>query len=184
MPTQAYSPVALMAILPNMLTHAELRGFPAPIEKYEVSADRYREEKFLPVSGTEMTVAKRDFSALADLLTSGINSDQVAEFKKRNRNITLTMDAALQTKIELALQQDDSVNRKEVSVVVMKDNTGDVLASACWPLPPVNDWDKLTLPQNELNKLPGWNVNTDIGFTHATQPGSTAKLGYRDGCVQ
>jgi cell division protein FtsW (lipid II flippase) len=155
---------------------AELRGFPAPIAKYQVSADSYREEKFLPVSGTEMTVAKRDFSALADLLSSGINSDQVAEFKKRNRNITLTMDAALQTKIELALQQDDSVNRKEVSVVIMKDNTGDVLASACWPLPPVNDWDKLTLPQNALNKLPGWNVNTDIGFTHATQPGSTAKL--------
>ncbi|MGN6265319.1 MAG: penicillin-binding transpeptidase domain-containing protein, partial [Ginsengibacter sp.] len=155
---------------------AELRGFPAPIAKYEVSADRYREEKFLPVSGTEMTVVKRDFSALADLLTSGINSNQVAEFKKRNRDVTLTIDAALQTKIELALQQDDSVNRKEVSVVVMKDNTGDVLASACWPLPPVNDWDKLTLPQNELNKLPGWNVNTDIGFTHATQPGSTAKL--------
>jgi cell division protein FtsI/penicillin-binding protein 2 len=155
---------------------AELRGFPAPIAKYEVSANRYREEKFLPVSGTEMTVVKRDFSALADLLTSGINSNQVAEFKKRNRDVTLTIDAALQTKIELALQQDDSVNRKEVSVVVMKDNTGDVLASACWPLPPVNNWDKLTLPQNELNKLPGWNVNTDIGFTHATQPGSTAKL--------
>jgi cell division protein FtsW (lipid II flippase) len=155
---------------------AELRGFPAPVEKYEVSADRYREEKFLPVSGTQMTVVKRDFSALADLLTSGINSAQVAEFKKRNRDITLTIDAALQTKIELALQGDDSVNRKEVSVVVMKDNTGDVLASACWPLPPLNDWEKLTLPQNALNKLPGWNVNTDIGFTHATQPGSTAKL--------
>lgn len=154
----------------------ELRGFPAPIAKYQVSANRYREEKFLPVSGTEMTVAKRDFSALADLLASGINSDQVAEFKKRNRNITLSMDAALQTRIELALQADDRVNRKEVSVVVMKDNTGDVLASACWPLPPVNDWDKLTLPQNALNKLPGWNVNTDLGFTHATQPGSTAKL--------
>jgi cell division protein FtsI/penicillin-binding protein 2 len=155
---------------------AELRGFPAPIAKYQVSAERYREEKFLPVSGTEMTVAKRDFSALADLLASGINSDQVAEFKKRNRNITLSMDAALQTRIELALQADDRVNRKEVSVVIMKDNTGDVLASACWPLPPVNDWEKLTLPQNALNKLPGWNVNTDLGFTHATQPGSTAKL--------
>ena len=43
-------------------------------------------------------------------------------------------------------------------------------------LPPVDDFDRLSLPENELNKLPGWNVNTDIGFTHATQPGSTAKL--------
>jgi len=51
-----------------------------------------------------------------------------------------------------------------------------VLASACWPLPPVDDFDRLSLPENEINKLPGWNVNADIGFTHATQPGSTAKL--------
>jgi hypothetical protein len=155
---------------------AELRGFPAPVVKYGVSADRFREEKFLPVAETEMTVTKRDYSALSNLLTAGINSNEVAEFKKRNRNITLTIDAALQTKIELALQDDDSVNKKRVSVVVMQDKTGDVLASACWPLPPVNDWDRLSLPANEINKLPGWNVNTDIGFTYATQPGSTAKL--------
>jgi cell division protein FtsW (lipid II flippase)/cell division protein FtsI/penicillin-binding protein 2 len=155
---------------------AELRGFPAPVVKYGVSADRFREEKFLPVTGTEMTVTKRDYSALSDLLTAGINSNAVAEFKKRNRDVTLTIDAALQTKIELALQDDDSVNKKRVSVVVMQDKTGDVLASACWPLPPVNDWDRLSLPINEINKLPGWNVNTDIGFTYATQPGSTAKL--------
>ncbi|MEO8413321.1 MAG: FtsW/RodA/SpoVE family cell cycle protein [Ginsengibacter sp.] len=158
-------------------THAaELRGFPAPVVSYQVSADRFRPEKFLPVTGTEMTVTKRDYSAIADLLTAGINSNEVAEFKKRNRDITLTMDAALQTKIELALQDDDSVNTKRISVVVMEDSTGDVLASACWPLPPVNDWEKLSLSENDINKLPGWNVNTDIGFTHATQPGSTAKL--------
>ena len=59
-----------------------------------------------------MTVTKRDYSALSDFLTAGINSNDVAEFKKRNRDIKLTLDAALQTKIELALQQDDSVNKK------------------------------------------------------------------------
>ncbi len=155
---------------------AELRGFPAPVVKYEVSASKFRAERFLPVTETEMTVTKRDYSALTNLLVAGINSNEVAEFKKRNRDITLTMDAALQTKIELAIQGDDSVNSKRVSVVVMEDNTGDVIASACWPLPPVNDWERLSLSENEINKLPGWNVNTDIGFTHATQPGSTAKL--------
>ena len=155
---------------------AELRGFPAPIVKYQVSANRYRAERFLPVTETEMTVTKRDYSALTNLLIAGINSNAVEEFKKRNRDVTLTMDAALQTKIELAIQDDDSVNRKRVSVVVMEDNTGDVIASACWPLPPVNDFERLSLSENEINKLPGWNVNIDIGFTHATQPGSTAKL--------
>ena len=82
---------------------AELRGFPAPIVKYQVSANHFRPERFLPVTETEMTVTKRDYSALSDLLIAGINSNEVAEFKKRNRDITLTMDAALQTKIELAI---------------------------------------------------------------------------------
>ena len=158
-------------------THAaELRGFPAPESKFEVSANRYRPDRFLPETEMEMTVVKRDYSALSDLLLAGINSNEVIQFKKRNRDVTLTMDAALQTTIQRSLQADDSVNKKRVSVVVMEDNTGDVIASAAWPLPPVNDWEQMNLSENELNKLPGWNVNSDIGFTHATQPGSTAKL--------
>jgi cell division protein FtsI/penicillin-binding protein 2 len=58
----------------------------------------------------------------------------------------------------------------------MESNTGDVLASASYPLAPVADYDMLTLSESELNKVAGWNVNKDLGFTHATQPGSTAKL--------
>lgn len=158
-------------------THAsELRGFPAPLVKYQVSASSYKPEKFLPATETQMTISKRDYGALADMLLAGINSKEVAQFKQRNRDVKLTMDAGLQTKIQLALQHDDSVRRKRVSVVVMEDNTGEVLASAMWPLPPVNDWDRMNLSDAELNNLPGWNVNSDIGFTHATQPGSTAKL--------
>ncbi len=155
---------------------SELRGFPAPLIKFQVSASAYKAEKFSPASETQITVTKRDYSALTDLLLAGINSSAVEAFKKRNRDVKLTMDAALQTKIELAVQNDDSVKRKRVSVVVMEDNTGDVLASAMWPQAPLNDWDRLNLGESELNHLPGWNVNTDIGFTHATQPGSTAKL--------
>ena len=155
---------------------SELRGFPAPLIKYQVGASSFRPEKFLPATETQMTISKRDYSALANLLLAGINSDEVVQFKKRNRDVTLAIDAALQTKIQLSLQHDDSVRRKQVSVVVMEDNTGEVLTSAMWPLPPVNDWDRMSLSDAELNDLPGWNVNSDIGFTHATQPGSTAKL--------
>jgi len=155
---------------------SELRGFPTPDTKYQVSANRYRAEKFLPMTNTEMTVTKRDYSALAGLLLSGINSNEVVKFKKQNRDIKLTMDAALQTRIQLALQADDSLSQKRVSVVIVEDNTGDVITSAAWPLAPINDWERMNLSDNELNKLPGWNVNSDIGFTHATQPGSTAKL--------
>lgn len=155
---------------------AELRGFPTPAAKFEVSAHRFRQDRFLPQTTTEMTVTKRDYSALSPLLLAGINSKQVDSFKRRNRDVQLTMDASLQTNLQKALATDDSVKIKRVSVVVMEDNTGDVLASASYPLPPVNNWDMLTLSEAELNKFPGWNVNSDIGFTHATQPGSTAKL--------
>jgi cell division protein FtsI/penicillin-binding protein 2 len=155
---------------------SELRGFPTPDIKFQVSSNRYRAEKFLPETNAEMTITKRDYSALSDLLLAGINSEEVTKFKKQNRDVKLTMDAALQTKIQLALQADDTLSKKRVSVVVMEDNTGDVISSASWPLAPVNDWERLNLSDNELNKLPGWNVNSDIGFTHATQPGSTAKL--------
>ncbi len=155
---------------------SELRGFPTPSSKFEVSANRFRQDRFLPQTTREMTVSKRDYSALASMLLAGINSKEVEAFKRRNRDVQLTMDASLQTNIQQSLQTDDSLRTKRVSVVIMEDNTGDVLASAAYPLPPVNDWDRLTLSEAELNKLPGLNVNTDIGFTHATQPGSTAKL--------
>ena len=155
---------------------ADLRGFPTPASKFQVSATRFRENRFLPQTTTEMTVNKRDYSALSSLLLAGINSSEVRAFKKRNRDVRLTMDAALQVNIQKSIQADDSANTKRTSVVIMEDNTGDVLASAAFPLPAIDNWDLLTLSENELNKLPGWNVNTDIGFTHATQPGSTAKL--------
>jgi cell division protein FtsW (lipid II flippase) len=155
---------------------AELRGFPTPSAKFQVSAHRYREDRFLPQSSTEMTVSRRDYKALAPLLLAGINSAEVANFKQRNRDVQLTIDAALQTNLNKALATDDSVKIKRVSVVVMESNTGDVLASASYPLAPVNDYERLSLSEQEMNRLPGWNVNSDLGFTYATQPGSTAKL--------
>ncbi|MEJ7676511.1 MAG: hypothetical protein WKG06_01250 [Segetibacter sp.] len=56
-----------------------------------------------------------------------LTAKQVDSFKRRNRDVQLTMDAALQTNLQKALATDDSVKIKRVSVVVMEDNTGDVL---------------------------------------------------------
>jgi len=155
---------------------SELRGFPTPSSKFQVSANRYREDRFLPQTSTEMTVSKRDYSALAPLLLAGINSKEVQNFKQRNRDVQLTVDAGLQTQLNKTLATDDSVKIKRVSVVIMESNTGNILASSSYPLAPVADYDMLTLTERELSNMPGWNVNKDIGFTHATQPGSTAKL--------
>ncbi|MEO7444255.1 MAG: FtsW/RodA/SpoVE family cell cycle protein [Ferruginibacter sp.] len=154
---------------------AELRGFPAPLSQYQVVASRYRDEKFLARREKEMMVSKRDFSAIAKLLISGINSQEAEAFKNRNRDVSLTVDAGLQTSLQHILATDDSVRIKRVSVVVMEDNTGNVLASAAWPLPPSDDYEKMT-SMNPLGDNAGWDVNMDAGFTHATQPGSTAKL--------
>ncbi len=154
----------------------EMRGFPIPITSFAVSATRFKEDRFLPQTSIEMSAEKHDYSALAPLLLAGINSHAVDSFKQQNRDVQLTVDAALQTRIQNALQTDDSLLDKRVSVVVMEDNTGDVLASASYPLPRVNDYDMLTLTPQQQNNLPGFITDNDLGFTVATQPGSTAKL--------
>jgi hypothetical protein len=155
---------------------ADLRGFETPTTNYTVIASHYSEYRFLPPAVQEMTVVKKDYSALSPLLLAGINSKEVAAFKQRNRDVQLTMDAQLQTSIQKALQLDETLKDKRVSVVVMEDSTGDVLASAAFPLPPVKDWDLMNLTTREQNKLLFWLTATDLGFTYATQPGSTAKL--------
>ena len=151
-----------------------LRGFNTPATTVTATASHFHEARFLPQTMHEMTLSKLDYSALAPLLLAGINSDDVKTFKQQNRDVQLAIDARLQTRIQKALSGDEAVAGKRVSVVVMNDSTGDVLASAMYPLPPVEDWERLntTASKQPFNRI----TNTDLGFTYATQPGSTAKL--------
>jgi cell division protein FtsW (lipid II flippase)/cell division protein FtsI/penicillin-binding protein 2 len=155
---------------------AELRGFQTPTVSFNTHANKYRENRFLPRGVKEMNVSKRDYTALAPLLLSGINSNDVETFKKRNRDVKLTIDAALQTTIQNTMAQDTAIRNSRVSVVIMEDATGDVLTSAVYPLPPVKNWDLLNMTTTEQNKLAGWYTTADLGFTTATPPGSTAKV--------
>jgi cell division protein FtsW (lipid II flippase) len=155
---------------------AELRGFEMPVTNYNVQASHYQEDRFLPRGVKEMSVQKRDYSALAPLLIAGINSDEVEQFKKRNRDVQLSVDAELQTGIQQTMAADTSLSDNRVSVVVMEAASGDVLASAVYPLPPIHNYDQLTMPVTEQNKLSQWMTTSDLGFTYATQPGSTAKV--------
>lgn len=155
---------------------AELRGFQTPVISFNTHASRYQENRFLARGIKEMTVSKRDYSALAPLLLAGINSTEVEAFKRRNRNVKLSIDAALQTDIQNTVAQDTAVSNSRVSVVIMEDVTGDVLASAVYPLPPVKNWELLNMTSTEQNKLAGWYTTADLGFTTATPPGSTAKV--------
>jgi cell division protein FtsW (lipid II flippase) len=155
---------------------AELRGFKMPVSNFNVTASRYREDRFLPRGVREMPVQHRDFSALTPLLLSGLDSTEIAALKRKDRNVRLTVDASLQTQLQKSLAADTSLMDNRVSVVIMESNTGDVLASAAYPLPEVNNWEQMNLSSSEQNKLPGWVTNADPGFTIATQPGSIAKL--------
>ncbi|RYD99704.1 MAG: cell cycle protein, partial [Sphingobacteriales bacterium] len=155
---------------------ADLRGFPTPEENMEVAATRFREGRFAPERTTEMTVRRRDYSALAPLLLAGINSKEVEAFKKRNRDVYMTIDAALQVRLNHELNTLDSLKKSRISVVVLDASNGDVLASSFYPMVNLEDQELLNLTTIEQNKLPFWVANSDVGFTHATQPGSTAKL--------
>jgi cell division protein FtsW (lipid II flippase) len=155
---------------------AELRGFKMPLNSYTVKASRYREDRFLPRGVKEMTVQKRDYGALVPLLQSGLDSAEIALLKQKNRDVRLAVDAGLQTHIQQSLASDPALKNNRVSVVVMEAGSGDVLASAAYPLPAVHNWEQLNLSITDQNKLPGWVTNADPGFTIATQPGSTAKI--------
>ena len=155
---------------------AELRGFKMPLSSYNMTASHFREDRFLPRGPKEMTVLKKDYSALVPLLLSGLDSTEIKTFKKRNRDIKLSVDADLQTHLQQSLATDVSLQKSRVSVVLMSSNTGDVLASAAYPLPPVKNWEELTMSTQDQNKLAEWMTTADPGFTIATQPGSTAKL--------
>ncbi|MDR6944834.1 FtsW/RodA/SpoVE family cell cycle protein [Mucilaginibacter pocheonensis] len=155
---------------------AELRGFRMPVTSYNVKASRYQEDRFLPRGVKEMTVNKRDYSALAPLLLADINGPEIAAFKNKNRDVQLTVDAELQASIQQSIAADTSLLDNRVSVVIMEAATGDVLTSAVYPLPPVRNWDQLTMSQTDQNKLGTWMTTTDLGFTYASQPGSTAKV--------
>ncbi|MBC8053298.1 MAG: FtsW/RodA/SpoVE family cell cycle protein [Sphingobacteriaceae bacterium] len=155
---------------------AELRGFNTPTEKVTAIASAYREDRFLARGVKEMTVVKKDYGELAPLLLAGINSKEVEQFKKRNRDVQLTIDARLQTTIQRSIAMDDSLKDNRVSVVIMEDYTGDVIASANYPLPPVNNWEQMTMTMSEQNRMAQWMTTQDLGFTYATQPGSTAKV--------
>jgi cell division protein FtsW (lipid II flippase) len=155
---------------------AELRGYKTGIANKTVTASRFRENRFLPQTSREMALAELDYSALAPMLLAGPDSKEVTLFKRQNRDVTLAIDARLQTTLQKAITADAALAGKRVSVVVMEDSTGDVLASAASPLPPVQDWEGMNTTAAEQRALAQFITTRDLGFTHATQPGSTAKL--------
>ena len=154
-----------------------LRGYATSPEKRDYVSTEYRPDKFTrPVQKT-IKLVSYDYSPLVESLQSGIDSSSISVRKitHKERDVYLTIDAALQKEIQDSLHKSNFKNDR-ISVVVLDAASGDILASALNPLPDLQATDLMLLSDRERNKLPKPVTDRDLGMTYATAPGSTAKI--------
>jgi cell division protein FtsW (lipid II flippase)/cell division protein FtsI/penicillin-binding protein 2 len=178
---------------------ADLRGFDnlkrdkqRNVQQFKLTTQKDK-AAFLYAVEKQYKYTDYDYSFLIPYLKAGINSGKVTRFneKREKRDITLTVDAALQTKMqnEIATYATDNFkgeiwNKLRISVVALNAANGDLLCSANYPLP---DMQLLKLKQDEQirTKKFGYNekdrkekayTDRDLGLTYQTPPGSTAKV--------
>lgn len=135
----------------------------------------YKAKRGAPAIDSTYHLKPYDYSQLAPLLKAGPASQRVAEFNQRPRNITLSVDAALQTALQTAIRQ-SRFPALRTSVVVIDAASGEVLASAVNPLPNVANPDELLLPDSLKQRLDHAVTDRDLGITYPTPPGSTIKV--------
>lgn len=154
-----------------------LRGFGVTRELQDSVLTRYQPDRFTKPFYKTVAMSRYDYTALAEGLKAGIDSN-VAAIRKitgKDRDIHLTLDAALQVEIQDSLSH-SMFNNKRISVVVLDAASGDVLASAVYPLPNLQAPELMELPDRERNRLEKPVTERDLGMTYATAPGSTAKI--------
>lgn len=154
-----------------------LRGFGITREIQDSVYTLYQPDRFTKPFYKTVAMARYDYTALVDGLKGGIDSSQPAirKIRDKDRNIHLTVDAALQVELQDSLR--NSIFRdKRISVVVLDAASGDVLASALYPLPNLQSPELMELPDRERNRLEMPVTERDLGMTYATAPGSTVKI--------
>lgn len=154
-----------------------LRGFETNPVKQEQLAMEYRPDRFTKPVAKAVELVRYDYTALTDALKNGIDSANAAIRKiiDAPRNVQLTVDAGLQKEIQDSLAR-SAFNTKRIAVVVLDAGSGDLLASAMYPLPDLQRPELLELPDRERRHLTFPVAERDLGMTYATQPGSTAKI--------
>lgn len=154
---------------------SDLRGFDNRPRQNTLITSRYRADRFTPAVSRPLTLPLYDYRELAPALRSGINGRVVQDYKNRNRNLHLSVDAALQVALQQALAGSEYSDRR-LSVAVLDAATGEVLASALHPLPNLQKPDELALPDRDRMALPYLVTERDLALTYPTAPGSTAKI--------
>lgn len=121
---------------------------------------------------------------IVNMLKDGVNGSLVKQWneKRASRDITLTVDANLQMRLQNALSRNAnnlSDKYSRISLVVLKSDSGDLLCSANFPLPDQNQivslFDKRQFAYRP-DTLYGRYTERDLGLTFQSAPGSTAKI--------
>lgn len=171
----------------------ELRGLDIPVSTIEMNSEEYRENRFMPKHPEQFRRNVYDYSVVLPYLSHGAERNPLIDKLnniRQTRDIRLTVDAVLQTRMQNALAErlpDDPVfgelGRLRASVVVLDAANGDLLCSANYPLPDqdtiamLNDMRVFSDAPHE--SLPGNHApitERDLGLTFQTAPGSTAKV--------
>lgn len=162
--------------------------------RVDLISRQYRPGRFYPAryEYRQTGFQLRDYSALLPYLKAGCNNGQVKNHGLctedigliKPQDITLTIDAGLQTRLQQELAQVEKVGQKKwhrfqrISVVIMNASSGELLASANYPLP---DYQRLAIEQENYTdhyKPENWQAYTDcdLGIIYPTAPGSSAKI--------
>ena len=133
-------------------------------------------ERIDPRTGDTVRAIKRDYSELVPLwrYRHRPNHPAVKELFERSRDLRVTIDARLQTRLGHALdRQLQSIGRARGAVVVMDAESGDVLALVNAPRPLVTDGAALGSAALPAAGDPAWFDRARYGIY---PPGSTFKL--------
>lgn len=160
-----------------------LRGFDVKYSTTQRTSPRYKEHKFLPETERETELQLYDYSALAPFIKTGRNSELINAQNNKNKDIHLSLDVALNEKINSLIQKKEAFKNFRTSVVAINTNTGDVLASAMNPMPSYKDLKLISnidaLEYRTIFKQIFGDrvvVPRDLGITFPSRPGSTIKV--------
>lgn len=172
-------------------THFDSKG--NPIDTVRLHVKPFSKNRFIGNIDTTYRYVVRDNKELLPYLKEGIYGSSLYKHNKKVRegkyDLHLTIDAKLQSALQNQLS--DYVSSSElkdnnllrISVVVLDAKNGDLLSSACYPLPDYKRlWDEYAMGHksysDHYHKNSDWTAYTDrdLGLTYQTNPGSTAKV--------
>lgn len=161
------------------------------ISSPNIYKSRFLDERY---STDTIKTLLRDYSALIPYLKAGVQSERIKDFNNDDEciftldkkiepaDIHLSVDAVLQTKLQneiayFVTNDPKLCGRKKVrvSAVVINATTGELLSSANYPLPNIDNLREINANYNDAYLTEAY-TDMDLGLFYSTQPGSTAKV--------